>query len=87
LSVDDQFQPTGEIEAKELPGGDYAVVTHRGSYSTLSDTWRQVFREWVPHSDRKVRSAPCFEVYLNDPASTQPEDLVTEIHVPLNAES
>jgi AraC family transcriptional regulator len=30
-----------------------------------------------------LRSTPCFDIYLNDPNTTAPEDLLTDIHVPL----
>jgi AraC family transcriptional regulator len=39
--------------------------------------------QWLPRSGRELRSAPGFEVYFNDPNSTAPEDLVTDIHLPL----
>jgi AraC family transcriptional regulator len=83
LTVDDRFQATGEVGVQELPGGEYAMVIHRGPYSGLPDVYRWLFREWLPTSGRELRSAPCFEVYVNDPATTPPEDLVTEICLPL----
>jgi AraC family transcriptional regulator len=83
LTVDDQFHATGEIGVQELPGGEYAVVTHRGPYETLVETYRQLFQEWASICGRELRSSPNFEVYLNDPAITPPEDLVTEIYIPL----
>jgi AraC family transcriptional regulator len=83
LTVNDQFKATDEIGMQEIAGGEYAVVRHRGPYERLSETYRKLFREWMPMSGRKVRSAPCFEVYINDPLSVRPEDLVTEIFVPL----
>ena len=85
LTVDDQFQPTGEIGVQDVPGGEYAIVTHRGPYSGLPDAYRWILRVWVPESGRELRSGPCFEIYVNDPVSTPPEDLVTEIHVPLKS--
>ncbi|MGA2258900.1 MAG: GyrI-like domain-containing protein, partial [Thermoguttaceae bacterium] len=85
LTVDDRFQATGEIGVQALPGGEYAIVTHRGPYSTLADTSRRIFREWMPTSGRELRSGPCFEIYVNDPMATPPEDLVTLIHVPLKS--
>ena len=85
LTVDDRFQPTGEIGLQELSGGEYAIVTHRGPYSGLPDAYRWIFREWVPKIGRQLRSGPCFEIYVNDPATTPPEDLLTEIHVPLKS--
>ena len=85
LTVDDRFQATGEIGVQEIPGGEYAVVTHRGPYSNLADTWRHNFREWLPNSGREMRSGPCFEIYVNDPTTTPPDELVTLIHVPLKS--
>ena len=83
LTVDDQFQPTGEIRIQELPGGEYAVIAHRGPYAGLPDAYRWIFREWLPASRRQLRSGPCFEIYVNDPTTTPPEDLITEIYIPL----
>jgi AraC family transcriptional regulator len=83
LTVDDQFQATAELSVQELAGGEYAVVTHRGSYAGLPDAYRWIFRDWLPTSGRAVRHVPLFEIYLNDPNSTPEADLVTEIHVPL----
>jgi AraC family transcriptional regulator len=83
LTVDDQFKPTGEIGVQEIPGGLHAVVTHRGPYEKLEETYHLLFREWVPTCGHQLRSFPCFEVYQNDPAKTRPEDLVTDIYVPL----
>jgi AraC family transcriptional regulator len=75
--VNDQFQATGEIGVQELPGGEFAVATLRGPYSGLPDVYRWLFNEWLPTSGRKLRSAPCFEVYVTDPTTTSPEESVT----------
>lgn len=83
LSVNDSFAATGEIGVQEIHGGLYAVVTHHGPYEKLEETYRQFYREWVPTCGRELRSAPCLEVYQNDPATTKPEDLLTDIFVPL----
>lgn len=85
LTVNDQFQPTGEIGVQELPGGEYAIATLRGPYSGLASAYRWLFSQWLPASGRKTRSAPCFEVYANDPATTPEKDLVTEIFLPLTS--
>jgi len=83
LTVDDQFQAVGEVGLQVIPGGHYAVATHRGPLEALEATYRQLFREWVPSSGRELSSAPCFEIYRNDPSTTRPDDLVTEIYIPL----
>jgi AraC family transcriptional regulator len=85
LLVDDSFLGTGEIGVQEVVGGEYAVTTHRGPLSNLEQTYRRLFREWLPESKRELRSAPSFEVYRNDPGTTPPEHLVTDIYLPLAA--
>jgi DNA gyrase inhibitor GyrI len=35
--------------------------------------------QWAPRNGYELRSAPCFEEYLNEPGSTAPEDLITDI--------
>ena len=83
VTVDGAFAPHGEIGAQTIAGGEYAVATHFGPYETLKDTYACLLGQWLPRSGREMRSAPCFEVYLNDPNSTAPEDLLTDIHLPL----
>jgi AraC family transcriptional regulator len=83
VSVDGTFQPTGDIGVQVIPGGDYAVTTHFGPYRKLGDTYAQLLGQWLPRSGRGLRSTPCFEIYLNDPQSTDPEDLLTDIYAPL----
>jgi AraC family transcriptional regulator len=40
--------------------------------------------QWYPESGEKLRDLPCFDVYLNrDPRRTKPENLRTEIYVPV----
>jgi len=82
-TVDDNFAPQGEIGVQSISGGEYAVATHFGPYDTLGETYARLMGQWLPRSGREMRSTPCFEVYLNDPNSTAPEDLLTDIHVPL----
>ncbi len=83
VEVSEAFEPAGEIGLQVIAGGDYAVTTHFGSYNKLGDTYAKFLGQWVPRSGRELRSAPCFEVYLNDPGSTRPADLLTDIYAPL----
>jgi AraC family transcriptional regulator len=83
ITVDASFQPNGEVGVQEIAGGTYAVTTHFGPYSKLGETYAALCGQWAPQSGCEIRSAPCFEIYLNDPGSTDPEDLVTDIYMPL----
>ena len=83
LVVDQRVRPEGEIEIQALGPGDYAVATHRGPYQRVGETYARLCGEWLPASGREELAAPAFEVYRNSPANTPPEDLLTDIHVPL----
>ncbi len=83
LAVDDDFRPEGEVGVQVLEGGEYAVTTHHGPYQRFHETYAALLGQWIPRSGRELRSAPCFEVYLNDPESTPPEELLTDIYAPL----
>jgi len=86
ITVDDDFQPVDNIQVQVVAGGEYARTTHTGPYSNLGKTYMEFLGQWLPRSGRELRNAPCFEVYLNDPQSTPPEELLTDIYAPLAAE-
>ncbi|SFC68811.1 AraC family transcriptional regulator [Pseudoalteromonas denitrificans] len=83
ISVTRSFKPIEEVGTKTICAGKYAVITHIGPYGKLSQTYRQFFGQWLSQSDYEPANKPCFEIYLNDPESTDPEDLVTDIYIPL----
>jgi AraC family transcriptional regulator len=86
VTVGDDFAPGGGVQVQTVAGGEYAVTTHTGAYNTLGRTYVELLGQWIPRSGRELRDAPCFEVYLNDPESTAPEDLLTDIYAPLQAQ-
>jgi len=71
------------LEVIHLPAGPHAVMTYRGPYSGLGAAYDLLFGEWLPASGREPADSPVFEIYLNTPMDTAPEDLLTEICVPL----
>lgn len=83
IQVTDDVEPEGDIGVQEIGGGEYAVTVHRGPYEKLSDTYARLCGEWLPQIGREPASAPSFEIYRNNPQNTPPEELITEIHVPL----
>jgi AraC family transcriptional regulator len=83
MTAGPHIQAEGDVGVQEIAGGEYAVVTHCGPYEKLSETYAYLCGQWLAGSGREMRSAPAFEVYLNDPNTTPPDDLRTEIHLPL----
>lgn len=81
--VDDTFAAEGDVGVQTVPGGRFAVTTHLGPYEKLNETYARIMGEWLPRSGETLRAAPSIEFYRNDPGSTKPEDLVTDIYTPL----
>jgi len=83
FTVNDDIEATGEIGIQNISGGEYAVTTHKGPYTGLEQTYGKLMGQWLPGSGREFREEPSFEVYLNSPDHTPPEDLLTDIYLPL----
>ena len=83
VTVDQTFQPEGDIGVQTIAAGEYATTTHFGPYERLSQTYAELLGQWLPRSGRELRSAPSLEFYMNDPEGTDPEDLITDIYAPL----
>jgi len=77
-----QETPEG-MESLDIPGGKTAVLTFKGPYSGLEAAYHTLFGNWLPESGEEPADQPCYEIYLNDPRQTAPEDLLTEICLPL----
>ena len=71
------------LRHETLPGGRWAVATHRGSYATLSETYLRLVGGWFPHTGRELDDRPCLELYKNSPADTAEADLLTEVWAPI----
>ena len=78
-----QFTPEGDIGIQQIGPGEYAVAKHRGPYEALSQTYARMCGEWLPDSGCELSSAPALEFYRNSPMDTAPEELLTDIYLPL----
>lgn len=71
------------LEYFDLAGGKYAVMQHSGPYATLGSAYEWLYGKWLPQSGEEPRDAPPIELYVNDPRNTPPDQLRTDIHLPL----
>lgn len=83
IVVGDDFEPRDDVGVQEVAGGEYAVALHCGPYENFKQTYAAIYGQWIPANGREPADGPAIEVYLNDPNSTKPEDLRTEVCVPL----
>ena len=70
-----------EIQAGQIPGGEFATCLHTGPYSEVGLAYN-VLSTWMQaHGHEPTGIA--YELYLNDPGETPPEKLQTQILFPL----
>lgn len=72
VEVTRNFAAEGEVDCVTTPGGEAAVVVHRGAYSVLAAA-HQALHEWFHSSGRSVGSCS-MEIYGDptpDPAKTE----------------
>jgi AraC family transcriptional regulator len=72
-----------DLRPLTIAGGVHAVLLHVGPYAELHRAYTWLYREWLPSSSEEPADAPCAEEYLNDPRTTPPPELRTEIWLPL----
>ena len=71
------------LEYFDLAGGRHAVLEHTGPYATLAGAYDWLYGVWLPQSREEPRDAPPIEFYVNDPRTTPPNDLRTDIRLPV----
>ena len=80
---DGMSMPAGLVE-QHLAAGQYACTLHIGPYERIGDTWARLLGEWLPASGHRMGAGPSYERYLNNPSDVPPEELRTEICIPLD---
>lgn len=74
----------GEIGWRPVHPRKYVVFSHRGSYDNLEAFYRQVISNLIQIESLNICvSIPIMEKYLNSPADTSEEELITELWIPL----
>lgn len=82
--------PVGEVPGS-LPAGFVVVETpaletyrviHEGPYPFLGNAWSAGMMRGRSGVFKQDRTVSPFEIYENDPAGTDPKDLVTSVHFP-----
>lgn len=67
------------IKASETPSGKSASCLHVGPYSEVEPAYKALF-QWIKENGYEPTGV-AYEIYLNDPDNTPPEELATQIHL------
>jgi effector-binding domain-containing protein len=70
-----------DIKAGEIPGGQVATCLHTGPYSEIEPAYNAL-SQWMKENGYEATGV-AYEMYLNDPAETPPQELKTQILFPL----
>lgn len=73
----------GDVKPGTLPAGDAATCTYTGPYTGLREAY-DALSHWIDEHQR-VATGVAIEMYLNDPQTTTPDKLQTQISYPLKA--
>ncbi|MDD5142044.1 GyrI-like domain-containing protein [Methanoregula sp.] len=72
---------SGDIRRYTLPGGKMVHVIHKGPYDSCESTYLSAFA-WIEQRGLTI-SGPIREIYPNDPREVPPEEILTEIYIPV----
>lgn len=75
--------PKGNVGFKQLPAGRYTTFLYQGPYDQLQAVYDTIYGKYLPEMECTLRDEPSAERYLNDPSCTLPEELLTEIYIPV----
>ena len=81
IPVLEKGEDTDSVRFYELPGGKMAKIIHKGPYEEVGPSYEKLFT-WIEQNGKKVIGFTR-EVYLNDPREVPPEEILTEIYVPI----
>ena len=79
--VSKELPGKGEIKSGRIPAGKFATVLHAGPYDKVGPAY-EALTKWIAEKGYEPAGV-AYEVYLNDPDETKPEDLKTQVMFPL----
>ena len=82
IEVTDISKVPDGMETFNLPGGRYAVFTHKGPASAGAQTFVYIFRIWLPASEYVLDDRPQFEI-LGEKYKHEQPDSEEEIWIPI----
>lgn len=76
--------PSSGIVRKVTPSGAYALHCLKGCHDQIADGFRRLREQWSEEDALVIdETRPFMEIFLNDPASTPPDELLTQLCVPV----
>lgn len=80
--VSKQLAGEGDIYAGKVPASKAVTALHKGSYSTLDDTYSPVYR-FIAENGYELLTNTHYDFYMNDPDTVAEEELLTKVVIPV----
>lgn len=77
------FEPDGLFKVKQHKRQKYAKFIHKGSHESSVDTYNHIYANWMLDVGLEFEDLPNLEFFLNDDGDTPPDELLTEIYIPI----
>ncbi len=74
-----------DVYGRELEGGPMATTVHRGPYEEIAPAYHTL-TGWISEHGHEIAGPPR-EIYLNDPRTVPPEELLTRVGFPSLSEA
>jgi len=74
--------PDGLV-SEEIPNTSVFTIEHTGAYTFLGNVWSTLYSMGRNKEFKINKKIPTFEVYLNDPATTPENELITKVCFPI----
>jgi len=75
------------VESKLIEPGLVATLHYQGPYVDMKPAYQWLYGVWLPQSGYEPADQPAIEEYLNSPQFVAPNELLTDIHLPLQEQS
>ena len=83
ISIPNGTKMKSKFSTKTIVGGKYLCFLYKGDYQNLGLVYNHIFKDWIIKRNYDLREDPIFEQYINNMETTSPEDLLTEIFIPI----
>lgn len=83
VPVSKKLPGRGDIESAELPQGQVATCIHTGPYAEIKPAYAALAK-WVTEQGYEAQGVT-YEIYIDDPSQTAPDELKTQVAFPLKA--
>lgn len=70
-----------QVYGRELEGGTMAATVHRGPYQEIAPAYHTLIG-WISQHGHEIAGPPR-EIYLNDPQTVSPAELLTRVEFPI----